>query len=155
MFKNQKVSNHSFQELSDIIDKYYNDTIKIANKLKTDLDYIDEVTANMLLLSVLKLNNAIDDFYSRLYYYRFGKLMTFFQYLESLSVIGLSTDKIEWIKNLREYRNTLVYAVDAKEIITELFSNKVKVLKFLIIVEKTVTFTQSFYTDNYLIPIAA
>ena len=145
MFKNQKDQNITFDEVKNIINSYCEKTLSIAQLIKFDMDQLDEMSANILFISLLGLNNAMDDFFSRLYYFQHHELSSFYQYLHNLKSLGLSNKKIYWIKELREYRNVFAHAIDIKNIVKEVFSNRLKISRFVIVVENAVNTAKDYF----------
>lgn len=148
MFKNLHHSQYSLNELKNVLVKEYQSTISIAHNIKHNLDQLDETTANILLISLMKLNNSMDDYFSRIYYYHSNELLNFHQYLNALKSIGLKEKDIHWIKRLREYRNQLVHAIDIKEVLHYLFTTELKVMRFIIVVENTVKIVKQYFNQE-------
>ncbi|MBN2896120.1 MAG: hypothetical protein JXK05_09560 [Campylobacterales bacterium] len=54
-------------DLQALIKMSKDQVVRIARKIQRDLDIIDEISASMLLLALLRLNYALHEFRSRLY----------------------------------------------------------------------------------------
>lgn len=144
MFKKQHHIDISTEDLKRLIEKSKNHTIQIARRIQTKLDTIDEISANMLLLASLKLNNTLDEFFSQVYYEKNQEMLSFYQYLKGLENIDIPDKVIHWINELRIYRNEFVHSTDIQSTIKIVFSNPLKLMRFIIVVENLVAFTLAY-----------
>lgn len=144
MFKKQNHIDLSSEDLKQLIEKSKIHTIQIARNIQNNLDAIDEITANMLLLASLKLNNSLDEFFSQVYYKKHQKMLTFYQYLKGLENIDIPVKVISWINELRIYRNEFVHSADIISTLKIVFSNPLKLMRFIIVVENLVAFTLAY-----------
>ena len=144
MFKKQHHLDINLPDLKQLIEENKNHTIQIARRIQTKLNTIDEISANMLLLASLKLNNTLDEFFSRVYYEKHQKMLSFYQYLKSLENIDIPEKVIHWINELRVVRNEFVHSADIISTLKIVFSNPLKLMRFIIVVENLVAFTLAY-----------